>query len=63
MTDTEMIDCVEKNGIQIWPTRKSKHGPVLQWWVQNILPFCQTARPRLRDALEALAQEIKDHQL
>lgn len=57
MTDKQLVDFVEKHGIQIWPMRQVKHGPVLQWWVQRVSPFLQLARPKLRDALKALADK------
>lgn len=56
MSDKQLLDFVEKNGIQIWPVRQSKHGAVLNWWVQRVSPFLQLARPKLREALEALAK-------
>jgi hypothetical protein len=58
MTDTELLDWVERDGIQIWPQRKSKHGPVMQWWVQNVLPWVQTYDKTLRGALHKLAEAV-----
>jgi len=65
MTDTELFDFVELRGIQIWPQRKSKHGPIMCWWVQNPSPFFQTSSPSLRVALQNLkkvADEVDSKQ-
>lgn len=59
MTDTELLDFVEKHGIQIWPVRKSKHGPVIHWWVQNPAPFFQTYGPTVRQALTQLKEKVE----
>lgn len=54
MSDTELFDFISENGIQIWPQRKSKHSPVLRWWVQNVTPFFQVSDTDLRKAVERL---------
>lgn len=61
MSDTELLDFVEKHGIQIWPARRSKHGPIVVWWVQNATPFIQTYdRSTLRGALHKLAASMRE---
>jgi len=60
MTDTELLNFVESNGIQIWPVRKTKHGPVMQWWVQNPSPWFQMSATSLRVALERLKKKIEE---
>lgn len=56
MNDKQLIDWMERDGIQAWPVRASKHGPVLRWWVQLVLPFMQVSDTTLRAALEKLAE-------
>jgi len=58
MTDFQLLNFVEERGIQIWPTRKVKHGPVINWYVQNVCPFVQTYAPTLREALTKLKEAI-----
>lgn len=60
MTDTELLDFVEERGIQIWAQRKSKHGPVTHWWVQNVFPFIQTYAPTVREALIKLKKKVNE---
>jgi hypothetical protein len=57
--DESLLDFIERRGIQIWPMRKSKHGPVLHWWVQNVSPFVQTYDTTLRGALRKLQRVIE----
>jgi len=56
MSDKELLDWIERDGIQIWPIRKSKHGPVTSWYVQNPAPFQQTYGDTVREALHKLAK-------
>lgn len=56
MTDTDILDFVEKHGIQIWPQRKSRTGPVLNWYAQYPFPFVQVARASCRAALADLIE-------
>jgi hypothetical protein len=55
----DLIDFIEKRGIQIWPTRQSKHGPVINWWVQNVSPWVQTSDTTLRGALAKLQKALQ----
>lgn len=60
MTDTELLDFVEQRGIQIFPQRKSKHGPVIHWWVVNPTPFFETYGPTLRGTLTRMKEKVDE---
>jgi hypothetical protein len=62
MTDTELVNFISENGIQVWPQRKSKHAPVLRWWVQNVSPFVQISDGDLRSAVERLRVIVSEYE-
>lgn len=51
---------VQERGIQIWPTRKSKNGPVMNWYAQNVFPFIQSYGGTVREALTKLEKAIRE---
>lgn len=59
MSDSELMDFVQQRGIQIWPVRKSKHGPVMNWYAQNVFPFIQSYGGTVREALTKLEKAIQ----
>lgn len=63
MSDTELLDMVQKRGIQIWPQRKTAHGPVINWYAQNVSPFIQTYGSTVREALLKLKKAIDNHKV
>jgi hypothetical protein len=62
MSDSELIAFIEANGIQLWPVRKSKHGPILHWYAQATSPFQQLAAPTARLALARLFTALSRNQ-
>lgn len=60
MSDKELLDMVQERGIQIWPTRKSKNGPVMNWYAQNVFPFIQSYGGTVREALTKLEKAIRE---
>lgn len=65
MTDTELVDFVDKRGIQVWPERKrTGTREIFGWWAQSPHPvFMQIAKPTWRMAVEALRDAMKKHSL
>jgi hypothetical protein len=57
--DESLLDFIERRGIQIWSIRKSKHGPVTHFWVQNPSPFVQTYDVTVRGALRKLKNALE----
>ena len=54
MSDFQLMNFVEEKAIQIWPLRKSKYGPVVNWYAQNTAPFIQMHGTSVREALTKL---------
>lgn len=51
MTDSQLIDWIEKNAVQIWPNRDAINKRVDNWTVQVPQPFDQYTADTLREAL------------
>lgn len=74
MTDTELVDFVEKHGVQVWPQRqrsqigpggddkiRSVPGEILNWTAQFPTPrFLQITRSHWRDAVSDLIKVIEE---
>jgi hypothetical protein len=61
MKDTELLDFIQRNGIQIWPVRSSRYSPVVAWYAQNVLPFIQAQGATVREALTNLKKGIDEN--
>lgn len=72
-TDTELVDFVEKNGVQVWPQReRERQGPggndkirripgeIFCWTAQVVLPFMQISRPKWREAVSDLKKAYEE---
>jgi hypothetical protein len=55
----DLIEFIEQRGLQIWPVRKTRYGPVLFWYVQNVSPFLQVSDASLKGALQKLQKALQ----
>jgi hypothetical protein len=61
MSAEEFEEFIERNGVQLWPQRKAKHGPIMQWWAQVSFPFEQTYGATPKEAVEKLYGALRRH--
>ncbi len=70
MSDTELVDFVEKHGVQVWPMRgradkfsknvRRTPGEILNWTAQYPQPFVQMTRGTFRAAVTDLKEALKE---
>jgi hypothetical protein len=70
LSDTELIEFVEKHGVQVWPQRARADrfnkaivartpGEILNWTAQYPRPFVQMTRGTFRAAVTDLKEALK----